>query len=65
VGSYLHTATYEEDQGRYRKPVNLRDFRRADKGLFTALDNLIAQHPLPVMIAVSIGNGSGDGPGQR
>jgi len=36
-----------------------------DKGLFTALDNLIAQHRLPVMIAVSIGNGSGDGPGSE
>ena len=36
-----------------------------DKGLFMALDNLIAQHRLPVMIAVSIGNGSGDGPGSE
>jgi iron(III)-enterobactin esterase len=36
-----------------------------DKGLFIALDNLIAQHRLPVMIAVSIGNGSGDGPGSE
>lgn len=34
-----------------------------DQGLFTALDNLIAQHRAPRMIAVSIGNGSGDGPG--
>ena len=33
--------------------------------LFTALDNLIAQKRLPVMIAVSIGNGSGDGPGSE
>jgi enterochelin esterase-like enzyme len=32
-----------------------------DKGLFTALDNLIAEHKVPVMIAISIGNGSGDG----
>jgi len=32
-----------------------------DKALFTALDNLIAQKRLPVMIAISIGNGSGDG----
>ena len=30
-----------------------------DKALFTALDNLIAQHRVPVMIAISIGNGSG------
>ena len=36
-----------------------------DQALFTALDNLIAQHRLPVMIAVSIGNGSGDGPGSE
>ena len=36
-----------------------------DRGLFTALDNLIAEHKLPVMIAVSIGNGSGDGPGSE
>ncbi len=36
-----------------------------DRGLFTALDNLIAQHRVPVMIAVSIGNGSGDGPGSE
>jgi enterochelin esterase-like enzyme len=32
-----------------------------DQGLFTALDNLIAQKRVPVMIAISIGNGSGDG----
>jgi enterochelin esterase-like enzyme len=36
-----------------------------DRGLFTALDNLIAEHKLPVMIALSIGNGSGDGPGSE
>jgi len=36
-----------------------------DRGLFTALDNLIAQHRVPVMIAISIGNGSGDGPGSE
>ncbi len=29
-----------------------------DRALFTALDNLIAQHRVPVMIAISIGNGS-------
>src|SRR4029077_7531165 len=28
-----------------------------DRALFTALDNLIAQHRVPVMIAISIGNG--------
>jgi enterochelin esterase-like enzyme len=32
-----------------------------DKALFIALDNLIAEHKVPVMIAISIGNGSGDG----
>lgn len=36
-----------------------------DRGLFVALDNLIAAKRLPVMIAVSIGNGSGDGPGSE
>ena len=36
-----------------------------DKGLFTALDNLIAQHRVPVMIAVSISNGGGDGQGSE
>ena len=36
-----------------------------DSGLFTALDNLIAEKKVPVMIAVSIGNGSGDGPGSE
>jgi iron(III)-enterobactin esterase len=33
-----------------------------DQGLFVALDNLIAAHKLPPMIAISIGNGGGDGP---
>ncbi|MGA7235821.1 MAG: alpha/beta hydrolase-fold protein [Bryobacteraceae bacterium] len=36
-----------------------------DKSLFTALDNLINQHRLPVMIAISIGNGSGDAQGSQ
>ena len=36
-----------------------------DKVLFTALDNLIAQHRVPVMIAISIGNGSGDAQGSQ
>jgi len=36
-----------------------------DPLLFTALDNLIAEHRVPVMIAVSIGNGSGDGQGSE
>jgi hypothetical protein len=31
-----------------------------DPLLFAALDNLIAQHRVPVMIAISVGNGSGD-----
>ena len=33
--------------------------------MFTALDNLIAQHRVPVMIAISIGNGSGDAQGSE
>jgi enterochelin esterase-like enzyme len=36
-----------------------------DHGLFTALDNLIAAHKVPVMIAISIGNGSGDAQGSE
>jgi enterochelin esterase-like enzyme len=36
-----------------------------DKMLFTTLDNLIAEKRVPVMIAVSIGNGSGDGQGSQ
>ena len=36
-----------------------------DKALFTALDNLIAQHRVPVMIAISISNGSGDAQGSE
>jgi iron(III)-enterobactin esterase len=36
-----------------------------DRLLFTALDNLIAQHRIPVMIAISISNGSGDAQGSE
>uniref|UniRef100_Q022B1 Putative esterase n=1 Tax=Solibacter usitatus (strain Ellin6076) TaxID=234267 RepID=Q022B1_SOLUE len=36
-----------------------------DKALFPALDSLIAQHRVPVMIAISIGNGSGDAQGSE
>lgn len=36
-----------------------------DQMLFTALDNLIAEKRLPVMIAISIGNGSGDAQGSQ
>src|ERR1039457_1199620 len=36
-----------------------------DQALFTALDNLIAQHRVPVMVAISIGNGSGDAQGSE
>jgi iron(III)-enterobactin esterase len=36
-----------------------------DKLLFTALDNLIAEKKVPVMIAVSIANGSGDAQGSE
>jgi iron(III)-enterobactin esterase len=36
-----------------------------DGSLFTALDNLIAQHRVPAMIAISIGNGSGDAQGSQ
>src|ERR1017187_9068402 len=36
-----------------------------DRALFTALDNLIAEHKVPVMVAISIGNGSGDAQGSE
>lgn len=36
-----------------------------DPMLFTALDNLIAEHKVPVMVAISIGNGSGDAQGSE
>jgi iron(III)-enterobactin esterase len=36
-----------------------------DRQLFTCLDNLIAQHRVPVMIAISIANGSGDAQGSK
>ncbi len=36
-----------------------------DRMLFTVLDNLIAEHKAPVMVAISIGNGSGDAQGSE
>jgi iron(III)-enterobactin esterase len=36
-----------------------------DRLLFTALDGLIPKHKVPVMIAISIGNGSGDAQGSE
>ncbi len=36
-----------------------------DRELFTALDNLIAEHKVPVMIAISISNGGGDAQGSE
>jgi enterochelin esterase-like enzyme len=36
-----------------------------DRALFTALDNLIAQHRVPVIIAISISNGGGDAQGSE
>jgi len=36
-----------------------------DDVLFSALDALIAEHKLPVMIAISIGNGGGDAQGSE
>jgi enterochelin esterase-like enzyme len=36
-----------------------------DHALFTALDNLIASNRVPVMIGISIGNGSGDAQGSE
>jgi iron(III)-enterobactin esterase len=36
-----------------------------DRALFTALDNLIAQKKVPVVIAISLANGSGDAQGSE
>ena len=36
-----------------------------DSALFTALDNLIAEHKVPAMIAISISNGGGDAQGSE
>jgi enterochelin esterase-like enzyme len=36
-----------------------------DRPLFTALDNLIAEHKIPVMIGISIGNGGSDAQGSE
>jgi enterochelin esterase-like enzyme len=36
-----------------------------DRALFTALDNLIAEKRVPVQVAISIGNGSGDAQGSE
>ena len=36
-----------------------------DRLLFTALDSLIAQHKLPVMVGISIANGGGDAQGSQ
>jgi enterochelin esterase-like enzyme len=36
-----------------------------DRSLFTVLDNLIAEHKVPVQVAISIGNGSGDAQGSE
>lgn len=36
-----------------------------DRRLFTALDTLIVQHKVPVMIAISVGNGGGDAQGSE
>jgi len=37
----------------------------ADTILFTVLDNLIAEHKVPAMVAISIGNGGGDAQGSE
>ena len=36
-----------------------------DRGWFTVLDNLIAEHRIPVMVAISISNGGGDAQGSE
>src|ERR1051325_10300062 len=60
--------------GPQSRPVRSSDLTEApfivgadgpDRLLFTVLDNLIAEKKVPVMIAVSIGNGGGDGAGSE
>jgi enterochelin esterase-like enzyme len=53
----------ETVRARHAAAVHRR--RRRPIALFTALDNLIAQKRVPVMIAISIGNGSGDAQGSQ
>ena len=36
-----------------------------DRGLFAVLDNLIAEHKVPAMVAISISNGGGDAQGSE
>jgi iron(III)-enterobactin esterase len=36
-----------------------------DRSLFTALDNLIAEHKIPAVVAISIANGGGDAQGSE
>jgi iron(III)-enterobactin esterase len=36
-----------------------------DRALFVALDNLIAEHRVPIIVAISIGNGGGDAQGSE
>ena len=68
-----HPAPYMRARGRVR-PQAVRAGTAApfivgadgpDRLLFTALDNLIAQKNVPVMIAISIANGSGDAQGSE
>jgi enterochelin esterase-like enzyme len=37
----------------------------SDRMLFTVLDNLIAEHKVPIMVAISISNGGGDAQGSE
>jgi iron(III)-enterobactin esterase len=64
-----HTAPYTRKISVYvpanYKPSEIAPFivgaDGPDRQLFTALDNLIAEKKVPAMIAISIGNGGGDG----
>ena len=68
-----HAATYTRKLAVYvpkqYKPGTVAPFIIGADGpdplLFTAIDNLIAEKKVPVMIAISIGNGSGDAQGSE
>ncbi len=56
---------FQSNTFRVRLRLSLSARTDPDRALFIALDNLIAEHKVPVMIAVSISNGSGDAQGSE
>ena len=62
-----HVSVYvpKNNTSRHGRAVHCRGGRTRSCELFTALDNLIANDRVPVMIAISIGNGGGDAQGSE